>query len=347
MANGFDPDSSWISVMCRASRFQITVLLDDLRGSSFEHEYTQLVAEAGDLGNPDDDGYDALCSWIVERCFACFRNCTPHVQKDLTFQAFYYPPTYHLRLVVSGPTLYPEVTQNCHTINPFVLMTPSRLLPQFPHVSHLKGSEVQIVTHVGDEYDYMSEIPRKAIVSDVTVRFFKPSLDESQVIREIDVQSRILSAGLKGKIRVANVHSIVISDDAMKTIGLLFDLEPSVVESLDSFQCKTATEHHAKWKQQVTDIITELHSHDLVWGDVHPGNIFIDKNFDAWPVRRKATGKGSGESLTNGFLEMKTPDDTVALLVRARDHVSMGVHKGVMSLRPRRRDYSNSSVCKQ
>lgn len=284
MANDFGPDSSWISVMCRASRFHITVSLDDLHGSSFEHEYTQLVAEAGDLDNPDDDGYDALCSWIVERCFACFRNCTPHVQKDLTFQAFYYPPTYHLRLVVSGSTVYPEVTQNCHTINPFVLMTPSRLLPQFPHVSHLKASEIQIVTQLGDEYDYMSEIPRQAIVSDGTVRYFKPSLDASQVIREIDVQSRILNAGLKGKIRVANVHSIVISDDAMMTIGLLFDLTPSVVESLDSFQCKTATEHHAKWKQQVTDIITELHSHDIVWGDVHPGNIFIDKNFDAWVV---------------------------------------------------------------
>jgi tRNA A-37 threonylcarbamoyl transferase component Bud32 len=210
-------------------------------------------------------------------------------------------------------------------------MTPSRLLPQFPYVSHLKASEIQIVTQLGDEYDYMSEIPRQAIVSDGTARYFKPSLDKSQVIREIDVQSRILNAGLKGKIRVANVHSIVISDDAMMTIGLLFDLTHSFVESLDSFQCKTATEHHAKWKQQVTDIITELHSHDIVWGDVHPGNIFIDKNFDAWVVDfgggwveefvhsdkagTKATGKGSGEYLTNGFLEMKTPDDTVALLV--------------------------------
>lgn len=63
--------------------------------------------------------------------------------------------------------------------------------------------------------------------------------------------------------------------------SLLFDLAPPVIESLDSFQCKAAVEHHGKWKQQIIDIITELHSHDIVWGDVHPGNIFIDKNFDA------------------------------------------------------------------
>lgn len=174
MASESGPDSSWISVMCRGSRFQITVSLDDLRGSSFEQEYSQLVAEAGDLDDQDDDGYDALCSWIVEPCFAYFRDRTPHVPKDLTFEAFYYPPTYHLKLVVSGPTLYPEVTQDCHTIDPFVMMTPSRDLPQYPHVSHLKASEIQIVTQISDEYDYMSEIPRQAIVSDGSVKFFKP-----------------------------------------------------------------------------------------------------------------------------------------------------------------------------
>lgn len=27
-----------------------------------------------------------------------------------------------------------------------------------------------------------------------------------------------------------------------------------------------------------------LSSHDIVWGDAHPGNMVIDKNFDAWVV---------------------------------------------------------------
>jgi serine/threonine protein kinase len=130
----------------------------------------------------------------------------------------------------------------------------------------------------------MSEIPRKASIGDGTIKFFKPALDKSQIIREIDMHSRILNAGLKGKIRVANFHSIVVSKDAKMTIGLLFDLIPSIGESLQSRQCKMASEHHAKWKQQVTAIVKELHSHDIVWGDVHPGNIVIDKNFDAWIV---------------------------------------------------------------
>lgn len=234
IANEFGPGSSWISVMCRASRFQIRVSLDDLRGSSFEREYSQLVEEARNSDNHDDDGYDALCSWIVKPCLAYFKDRTPHVSKDLTFERFYYPPTYHLKLVVSGSTLYPEVAQDCHTIDPFVLMTPSRDLPQYPHVSHIKASQVQIVTQISVEYDYMSEIPRQAIVGEGTAKFFRPSLDKAQVIREINVQSRILNAGLKGKIRVAGVHSIVTSEDATMTIGLLFALIPPFAESLDS-----------------------------------------------------------------------------------------------------------------
>jgi hypothetical protein len=96
--------------------------------------------------------------------------------------------------------------------------------------------------------------------------------------------SRILNAGLKDKIRVASFYSIVVSKDTQMTIGLLFDLIPSIGESLQSCQCKMAFEHHAKWKQQVIAIVKELHSHDIVWGDVYDGNIAIDTNFDAWVV---------------------------------------------------------------
>jgi serine/threonine protein kinase len=124
----------------------------------------------------------------------------------------------------------------------------------------------------------LSEIPRKASIGDGTIKFFKPALSKSQIIREIDMHSRILDAGLKGKIRVANFHSIVISKDATMTIGLLFEMIPSFGESLQSRKCKMASEHHAKWTQQVTAIVKELHCHDIVWGDVHRGNFVIDMN---------------------------------------------------------------------
>lgn len=62
MDSEFDPESSWITVMCRASRFQISVSLKDLRGSCFELEYSQLVAKVVDMDGGADDDYEALCS---------------------------------------------------------------------------------------------------------------------------------------------------------------------------------------------------------------------------------------------------------------------------------------------
>lgn len=81
---------------------------------------------------------------------------------------------------------------------------------------------------------------------------------------------------------MASVRSIVISGDAAITIDPLFDLIPLVAEPLHSVQCKGVSERHAKWKQSATDIVTELNFHDIVWGDVHPGNVFIIKTFDGW-----------------------------------------------------------------
>ncbi|RDL37302.1 Uncharacterized protein BP5553_04735 [Venustampulla echinocandica] len=231
MDSQFDSESSWITVMCQASRFQITVSLKDLRGICFELEYSELVAKVDQMDGGADDDYDALCSWIVEPCFSYFRECTSHIPKDLTFEAFYYPPTYHLKIIVSGSSLYAKATRDRHTINPFALMIPSRDLPQYPKVCRSRASDIQIVPAITGTYDYMSETPH---------------------------------------VKMA--------------IGLLFDFIPSIGESLQSRQCKMASEHHAKWRRQVTAIVKELHSHDIVWGNVHPGNIVIDMNFDAWVV---------------------------------------------------------------
>jgi len=98
------------------------------------------------------------------------------------------------------------------------------------------------------------------------------------------MHSRLLAKGLKGKIRAANFHSIVISEDTEMTLGLLFDLILTIGESLLSRQCKIASEYHAEWRQQVTAFVKELHSRNIVRGDVHPGNILTDKNFDVWVV---------------------------------------------------------------
>ncbi|TVY94529.1 hypothetical protein LAWI1_G000215 [Lachnellula willkommii] len=287
MDSHFDLESSWVTVMCRASRFQISVSLKDLRGSCFETKYSELVEKVDDVDGGDDDDYEAMCDWIVEPCSSYFREYTPTIPKVLTFQAFYYPPTYHLKLTVSGSTLQPKATRDRRTMNPFALMTPYQDFPPFPQVPYTKASDI-IIPAARQNYDYMSEVPQKASLKDGTIKFFKPAIDKNQNIREINTYLRLIKAGLRGKIRVSNLHSIVISTDAKMILGLLFDLIPSnpLGENLGSPKYKAASvsKYHAKWKKQVTAIIQELHSHGIIWGDAHPGNIVIDAAFDAWIV---------------------------------------------------------------
>lgn len=275
-------ESSWVTVMCRATRFHITVWHSDIRGSRFETEFSEMVTKT--LDDDDEEDHDALCEGLVEPCLSYFRESTSNMHTDITFKDFYYPRTHHLKLLVSGSSLCPKATRDRGNMDAFHLMIPSEDLPPFPDVPRSKASELQIISEAKWD-DYMSEIPQKAILSDGTSKFFKPADDKKQLLREVDMHLRIRQAGLQDKIKVANLHSIVVSDDAKMTIGLLLDLIPSAGDSLHGFKNSAlASEHHARWKDQVTATVEQLHSHDLVWGDVHPGNIVIDTGFNAWVV---------------------------------------------------------------
>ncbi|KAI9816069.1 MAG: hypothetical protein M1832_005152 [Thelocarpon impressellum] len=98
------------------------------------------------------------------------------------------------------------------------------------------------------------------------------------------MQRRISESGLRGEIRVSNLRYLVVSDDSLMLLGSLFDVIPSLARNLDSALYNQARHHHEKWEGQVTRTVEKLHANGLVWGDVHPGNIIIDMNGDAWCV---------------------------------------------------------------
>jgi hypothetical protein len=189
-----DPSSSWITVICRATRFHITISHADIRKSRFETEYSKLVAKA--IDDNDGEDHDVFCEWIVDPCLPYFRETTVNVPKDITFQDFYFPPTHHLKLLVSGDSLYPKEIRDRGTMNALKLMIPSGDLPPFPEVPREKAWDLRIVSDA-EWGDYMSEIPQKGITSDGTTRFFKPALDKKQLLREVDMHLRIRRAELQ------------------------------------------------------------------------------------------------------------------------------------------------------
>lgn len=168
-------------------------------------EYSNSVEKVDDMDGGADDNYDAFCSWIMEPCFPYLRECTA-IAREPHLRSFFLstnpsPETYGLRVF-----LYAKATRNRRTINPFALMLPSRDLPQYPQSWYPEASAIRIAPTNTGTYDYMSEIPRMASLGDGAINFFKPALDKNQIIREINMHSRLLAAGLKAKIKVANFH---------------------------------------------------------------------------------------------------------------------------------------------
>ncbi|OBT78096.1 hypothetical protein VF21_02745 [Pseudogymnoascus sp. 05NY08] len=140
-----------------------------------------MVAKAID----DDHGevHDVLCEWIIDPCVSHFRETTLNVSKEIAFEDFYYPPTHHLKLLVSGDLLWPKETRDRGTMSAFELMIPSGDLPPFSEVPRERASD--LLNAQWD--DYMSEIPQKAIIGDGNLMFFRPALDKNQLLREVDM----------------------------------------------------------------------------------------------------------------------------------------------------------------
>ena len=147
-------------------------------------------------------------------------------------------------------------------------------------VPHVQARDLLVIR---EEKNHCA-VPRKVRTLDGTVRFFKPCLAgmETDFIREISALSRIIEAGLNRKIRVSSLVGLVVADEGTTAIGLLLEwIQGSTLG--DPFYTN-ARAHHAKWKKQVMEIIGALHAHSILWGDMNPHNIIVDKAFDAWVV---------------------------------------------------------------
>ncbi|KAI9673233.1 MAG: hypothetical protein M1817_003096 [Caeruleum heppii] len=273
--------------MCRGSRFQISVSVKDLQGSDFECAYHQRVGRLnGSRSQADDEAYDTLCDWIIAPCLQRFQELTPFAPTptDLTLHAFFYPPVYALKLVVSRGSLDVEYLPNDVPEPPETLMIPSYSVPQLQHFPQLKASDLRIVPTGKPGDDPTSDVPQRVCTAEGVTWFFKPAFHRSQFIREGEIQTRISDAGLRGKIKISNLRGIVVSDDSSMIVGSVLDLIPSLASNLHSREYIQARQYHEKWEQQIRKTIEKLHENGIVWGDVHPGNIIIDVNFDAWIV---------------------------------------------------------------
>ncbi|OJJ68374.1 hypothetical protein ASPBRDRAFT_57781 [Aspergillus brasiliensis CBS 101740] len=284
-----DTDSVFLVIMSRAVLFEITLRASNFLGTPFETETKEWFykvnarEEATDSEEAPDDSevLDEFWDWLVLPCAEYIRRNAPVIHEPISLQKFAFPPTHPLRLLpVDG--IITAVPTGGERLSESTLSTISASIAGLPPtVRKVSAADVLIYQNLDSEFDHTCDIPRRVKVAEHDP-YFKTVIDAGDFIREVSALSRISELGLS--INVSKLYAIVLSEDEQLILGILMDWLPFGSQTLETERFIQMKESHVKWERQIRDIVKVLHSNNIVWGDVHPGNILIDYELNAWVV---------------------------------------------------------------
>ncbi|KAJ6787930.1 hypothetical protein PWT90_06410 [Aphanocladium album] len=136
--------------------------------------------------------------------------------------------------------------------------------------------------------DALFKEPRKVLTDDGQVAcFYKPCHSAARATRKLKSYKAIAAAGLcDGQLNLCRVHGVVM-DEHDFILGILLshvdcgDCPLSTRVILDDPD-DPPTDVRRKWIQQLNAALFGLHKVGIVWGDVKPENILINKDNNAW-----------------------------------------------------------------
>ncbi|RMJ22751.1 Protein kinase domain-containing protein [Aspergillus sp. HF37] len=310
VTNGF----ATITLMTNATLVEIRLNRADIRGTALEAQYERCIQSfttndeiiGHDEDLPDDaDQFDDFCDWLIEPCAVLIRRLAlAQIYNGgigTTLQEFVFPRSLHcLQLVPAVPegdcsrlaarhveadadsTL--RITTNLATEPLAGLCLP-------PSIRRVHATDVCVNPDPSGGYDYTCDIPRRVTVyaevagqEEEGEKFFKGIKTRDDFEREVLMLNRMLETGLVGRVNVPRLFGIVISDDGGSAIGMLLAWMPFGLRTLWDDGLRRMENMHPKWERQVRETVRELHAGGISWGDVNPGNIVVDFDFDVWIV---------------------------------------------------------------
>lgn len=308
------PEGTSLTARRGSATFQLSASIAAVRGTTF--------------GTHLEDQIEAWLphKWIQPPCVAdpaelVYTYCLPTLEKlapkhhltDLSLESFLKAPTWHLQLEATGDGDGIAVIgqDNCTYAPNFALAPiPTAELPD-PCTSLPRFRADSVFIAPVDVLKPLDSTQGRVRARDGRTMWFKPRLDlrEPDFERELILLTRVKKAGLISRLRVPELYGIVVSDnEGETTMGMLMTYIASPVQGshLESpfFHGKPAL--HAKWEEQVSSTVHELHAHDIVWGDVNPMNVAIDENLDAWVI--DFGGMNNVQFLDNANRETKEGD---------------------------------------
>jgi serine/threonine protein kinase len=208
---------------------------------------------------------------------------------NLSIESFLRQPTFNIEIVKGehDNTRFEGVTK-C-TYKPAFFTTPVRTaeLPEAcGTVPHISASDVYVAPCLRND-EGIDTIQGRVVLADGSAFYFKPRMDmrEPDFKRELQIllQLRDLrndNTNITSRLKAPILEGLVVSGD--DTVGLLMTLIDGT--HLRSPEHVVRHKLHQQWETQLRDTVQELHAHDIVWGDVHPMNVIIDEESNAWAI---------------------------------------------------------------
>jgi tRNA A-37 threonylcarbamoyl transferase component Bud32 len=237
--------------------------------------------------------YQEIRDWVEELCRPTFLELAKtHVKRTSLFQ-YLHPEVVNVQIATQDdgelrvirysndhPPWPDSVQQNSFTLTKSIL--PSSDLPSYSpkQITLVEVAGIQIV------------IPIVVVEEGGQIMCCKPCLFDSATETEYTKLKKIKDAGLDS-LRVPSLRGLVTEEGGV--IGLLMEfIEPSystlsaAMGEENAYYApavkpkKPAQDRKTKWARQIQQTVHQLHDIGVVWGDVKPDNILIDREDNAW-----------------------------------------------------------------
>ncbi|KAG9198475.1 hypothetical protein G6514_009907 [Epicoccum nigrum] len=277
-----------VSVLRGQTRFHITVNYALMEGTNFGEELSQQVNDWKARGGKFLE-QKPVVDLVYQHCLPMLKQLAPHTSlSNVSIESFLRQPTFNIEIAKgeTGTTRF-EGVNKC-TYESAFFTSPIRtaeLSESCGAVPHISASDIYLAPIRGD--DRIDAIQGRVVTADGFAYYFKPRMDlrEPDFKRKLEIllQLRKLRIGEPNtafRLRAPILEGLVVSGE--DTIGLLMTLIDG--SHLRSPEHIVRHDLHQRWETQLRDTVYELHAHDVVWGDVHPMNVIIDEETNAWAI---------------------------------------------------------------